>query len=650
MKRLLARFERLESRRVLATYPGLPYTGVQDWDAATGTLTFETSGTLFDGETIWDVPSDIKKIIIGDANQPDAEVRVTGSYLVNHSMDFKGVNREKSILYGTDELRWSKDNGVAAFDHSAIHALGNLTVHISNLTSLNPRGFHISGRTDNAVLHLDGVNMIDERGGNQNNSDGFVGGNGSTVRNTYIRTGDDALKLYKDTLVEDVVIDQLRNGAPIQLGWGGFDDTGSVVRNLTVNGISTTDWYNLGVISWKTNSASNAGALRKLTFEGLEVYDLDGGTIGGNNADRNMRLFDLAPTNGVIDFTFVGSPIAEGFNRGLVDTPGSIVFVVPGQGPYQGVPGLLADGGVLQAESYDLGGQGVAFNDTTPETIGSPARGTAVDGGAVSGASGERLGWIASGEWLEYTVDATAGVYDLGVRYAAGSVNGGSVRVLLGNGPDGDNFMELGTVTLPPTGNWSTYATAMLPAVAIPEGEGQVLRVEVVSSGFDLDFFEFALIPPPTLPGDYTLDGAVDAADYTVYRDQFGLEVTPYSGADGDGNGRVDSADRLVWAANYGRTAATAVEPASEAEPATAAVALVSLPLPEAEAEQESALSPGSKPIASPAEGPRDWALLAWLSEEPRGPSDSVDAPAELPSGRPRPEASPEEPLARAFG
>jgi hypothetical protein len=56
------------------------------------------------------------------------------------------------------------------------------------------------------------------------------------------------------------------------------------------------------------------------------------------------------------------------------------------------------------------------------------------------------------------------------------------------------------------------------------------------------------------LPGDYNLDESVDAADYSVWRNSFGMMVTPFSGADGSGNGTVDQDDYDVWRAQFGRT------------------------------------------------------------------------------------------------
>lgn len=62
-----------------------------------------------------------------------------------------------------------------------------------------------------------------------------------------------------------------------------------------------------------------------------------------------------------------------------------------------------------------------------------------------------------------------------------------------------------------------------------------------------------AVIP---LSGDYNFDGAVDAADYVVWRNT--LASTTELAADGDLSGTVDAADYGVWRANFGATMAGA--------------------------------------------------------------------------------------------
>jgi hypothetical protein len=62
-------------------------------------------------------------------------------------------------------------------------------------------------------------------------------------------------------------------------------------------------------------------------------------------------------------------------------------------------------------------------------------------------------------------------------------------------------------------------------------------------------------VVPVALLGDYNQNGDVDAADYVVWRDTFGANVSGGAGADGNGNGIVDDADYMVWQAQFGLSA-----------------------------------------------------------------------------------------------
>ena len=74
--------------------------------------------------------------------------------------------------------------------------------------------------------------------------------------------------------------------------------------------------------------------------------------------------------------------------------------------------------------------------------------------------------------------------------------------------------------------------------------------------GSTIDIGAFELQPiPAAFYGDYNHNNIVDAADYTVWRNTLGLSVvTPYVGADGDGDGAIDSADYSVWKSHYGES------------------------------------------------------------------------------------------------
>jgi len=100
----------------------------------------------------------------------------------------------------------------------------------------------------------------------------------------------------------------------------------------------------------------------------------------------------------------------------------------------------------------------------------------------------------------------------------------------------------------------------------------------------DIGSFEAqTAVQPPELPGDYNVDGTVDAADYTVWRNALGTSgIEPYSGADGDGNGRIEAADFGVWKSNFGETLQTgsssgsaAISLAPESQPMALSVGAV---------------------------------------------------------------------------
>jgi hypothetical protein len=90
------------------------------------------------------------------------------------------------------------------------------------------------------------------------------------------------------------------------------------------------------------------------------------------------------------------------------------------------------------------------------------------------------------------------------------------------------------------------------------------------SGGNGSDIGAFETYGPLILPGDYNLDGRVDAADYTMWRDQLGATgVIPFTGPDGNGDGQVTQDDYVVWRNNYGAT----LPPSPQAEVAGTAVA-----------------------------------------------------------------------------
>ena len=64
-------------------------------------------------------------------------------------------------------------------------------------------------------------------------------------------------------------------------------------------------------------------------------------------------------------------------------------------------------------------------------------------------------------------------------------------------------------------------------------------------------------VSDPSLPGDYNMDGEVNAPDYNVWRDTFGS--TTELAADGNGDGIVNAPDYNTWRDNFGNVANASV-------------------------------------------------------------------------------------------
>ncbi|MHC9038244.1 hypothetical protein ACYTTR_21190, partial [Cobetia marina] len=134
--------------------------------------------------------------------------------------------------------------------------------------------------------------------------------------------------------------------------------------------------------------------------ENVTTYD----PAGAEDADSNGRvdLYDDDDNDGVPNFLDNPEPAGQSaFNAG--ETAWAVG----------------SDGLTLEARLFDNGGQGVAYNDTTQAHQGDGFRSDeAVD---ISNGS-LAIGYVADGEWLEYTLNVeTAGTYELNFSASATS-------------------------------------------------------------------------------------------------------------------------------------------------------------------------------------------------------------------------------------
>ncbi|MGD0941757.1 MAG: carbohydrate-binding protein [Terracidiphilus sp.] len=156
----------------------------------------------------------------------------------------------------------------------------------------------------------------------------------------------------------------------------------------------------------------------------------------------------------------------------------------PAEGPYGGTPAAIP--GTVLAENYDTGGQGVAYNVTSTNGSDNAYRTDGVDlETATSPATGNDLGWTASGQWFKYTVNvATAGSYSVSFLVASPSAVTDAFHI---SNSAATNLS--GSVNIPATGGYQTWTT-VTATVTLPAGV-QTLTFNQDNGGWNIDSAAF---------------------------------------------------------------------------------------------------------------------------------------------------------------
>jgi endoglucanase Acf2 len=171
-------------------------------------------------------------------------------------------------------------------------------------------------------------------------------------------------------------------------------------------------------------------------------------------------------------------------NESDLTTTDSVAIEVLGNGtPYLGQP--VAIPGKVEAEHYDLGGEGIAYHDADAVNWGVPfrsAEGVDIEASNDVG-GGYNIGWIEDGEWVEYTIDVLeSGTYKI-VPYTASVPGGGKLHVEF-NGVD-----LTGLVDVPVTGGWQFWQELDIDPVQLEAGV-QVMRVAFHNGQFNLNWVD----------------------------------------------------------------------------------------------------------------------------------------------------------------
>jgi hypothetical protein len=324
---------------------------------------------------------------------------------------------------------------------------------------------------------------------------GIYGGSGHLVDSNYIsdtaryiglgagRFGVNGSDLTSATVSNNVVVRSGGNaysqGQPaLHVGNGGDGQNTGVVNNVTVTGNTVSNsLYDAIGFSTSTNTQLQNNTITSPGRNGVVIappfYPAPTGsaTITGNS------LTGLKP--GMTPYANNSSGFTASESNNSWDgttTP---------EAPYGGTPAAVP--GTVQAENYDTGGQGVAYNVTSINGNGTAYRSDGVDLEATADSGGGyNLGWTTGGQWFRYTVNvASAGTYTLNLRVAAPAAVTGALHL---SNASGTNLS--GAINLPATGDWQTWTT-VTASVTLPAGQ-QVLTLNQDTGGWNLNSLAFA--------------------------------------------------------------------------------------------------------------------------------------------------------------
>ena len=310
---------------------------------------------------------------------------------------------------------------------------------------------------------------------------------------------------------------------PINFGDASYDplfaygfglDHGTILPAVTITSPADGATVPAGNITITADASTTSGTVDRVEFyEGLNYLGQD------TTAPYSYTW------NSVADgcYTIKATVITD-----LADENTDSVSITVGTGcgggntPFLGSPFVLPTR--IEAEDYDLGGEGVAYHDNDGGNNGGQYRTDDVDiEGCSDTGGGYNVGWLSADEWLEYIVTVPAsGTYDIDIRVAS-DATGGNFHI------EFNSVDVTGNVSVPVTGGWQSWTT--VSATATLSAGTQVMRFVNANSGdeYNLNYFEFTapMVTVPDVVGDYYVIGhqAITGAGLT-------LGTTSYSYSD----------------------------------------------------------------------------------------------------------------------
>jgi GH35 family endo-1,4-beta-xylanase len=166
--------------------------------------------------------------------------------------------------------------------------------------------------------------------------------------------------------------------------------------------------------------------------------------------------------------------------------------VYPARSPYNGEKEIP---GIIEAEDFDGGAELFSFHDSDNKNEGDIKDYRKDAGGVdfVKGNGGCAIGYTATGEWLDYTVNVKeAGIYSYEATVSCGSPDGSAFSIDVIKDNDVVNLCKV-NVTQTDNNQWSTYKV-MSGEFKVPlEAGKQIIRITIDKPYVNLDKIELKL-------------------------------------------------------------------------------------------------------------------------------------------------------------
>ena len=284
--------------------------------------------------------------------------------------------------------------------------------------------------------------------------------------------------IYNWSVPEGVIILGESDSSAIQVNWGC--NSGSIECAITTNCGDYTAVKEIDVVN---NSITGAFFLQDTEMQ-FKVSEVEGASYTWEVP--NGIIMSGQGTNSIIaDLTSEGQISVIIQSTCGIDTVSKYIYAF-GKLPYPNPdqPHILP--GTITATEYDYGGEGLAYHDIEADNQGpGPRQDEGVD--TEYNDNGQpNVGWIISGEWLEYTIKVDKpGTYYVYARVATNNTSGGPFNVLI------NNEIKLTSETITNTGAWDAFEKIYLGEIEIFDTD-TTLKLDFETGGFNISSIVFS--------------------------------------------------------------------------------------------------------------------------------------------------------------